>query len=173
MSEEGEGGVVVDEADARDETEDLSEQVSELSDQVADLEDRLTRALADKANLRKRLEGRIAEARRDAKEDLLVRVVRVAEDLDRALEGDLDPRGVRMVRDALGDVLADEDVEAIRAEGETFDPRYHEAVARVETDEVPDGQVVEEVQAGYTFGDDVLVHSKVAVARAPTTDEEE
>lgn len=165
MSDEEETGQVVD-------VEDADARIDELEDRVDDLEDKLARERAGKANLRKRLEGRIDAARRDGKRDLLRALLPALEDLDRAIEGGLDEDGLRLVREELREVLAGEDVEPIEATGARFDPRYHEAVAAVETDEHPDGTILEEVQRGYTFGDEVLQHSKVTVARPPSDEEE-
>lgn len=159
--------VVVD-ADA--DPDELRQRVDDLAAEVAELEDRLARALADKQNQIKRRERDVDRARRRGEDDVLEDVLPVLEALDRALDGDVDRQGVRMVRDAVVDALDRHGVEPIDAEGETFDPTRHEAIARVPAD-APEGTVVEVVQPGYVRDGEVLRPSKVTVA-APDADEE-
>lgn len=161
--------VVVDPDDAS--REELRDRVETLEADVEELEDRLARALADKQNLAKRRDREVARARRRGEQAVLEAVFPVLEALDRALDGEVDRQGVRMVRDEVLDLLDRHDVEPIRAEGDTFDPARHEAVARVATDEAPPGSVVDVVQPGYVRGDAVLRPSKVTVA-APDDEEE-
>jgi molecular chaperone GrpE len=53
----------------------------------------------------------------------------------------------------------------IPAEGKLFDPNLHEAIEVVETTDAQDGEVVEEIHAGYKLGDRLLRPAKVLVAR--------
>ncbi len=75
--------------------------------------------------------------------------------------------GVQMVERKLMKVLELEGVQPIEAEGLKFDPFKHEAIMEVETLDVEDGCVAEEVRRGYTYKDRVLRASVVKVARAP------
>ena len=52
----------------------------------------------------------------------------------------------------------------MRPEGELFDPEYHEAMLRQETNDYPEGTVIEELRRGYLLGDKVLRHAMVKVA---------
>jgi molecular chaperone GrpE len=49
--------------------------------------------------------------------------------------------------------------------GESFDPRFHDAVGMVESDEFESGAVAEELQRGYRWGDDMLRPARVRVAQ--------
>jgi molecular chaperone GrpE len=55
----------------------------------------------------------------------------------------------------------------MRAEGQPFDPAYHDAMLREPTDEYAEGTVMQELQRGYVLGDRVLRHAMVKVAAAP------
>nr|WP_228383282.1 nucleotide exchange factor GrpE [Synechococcus elongatus] len=57
-------------------------------------------------------------------------------------------------------------VSPMRAEGQPFDPAYHDAVLREESTDQPDGTVLEELQRGYLLGDLVLRHALVKVSIA-------
>jgi molecular chaperone GrpE len=55
----------------------------------------------------------------------------------------------------------------VPAKGELFDPHVHEAIEMVETTEVPDHQVIDELQRGYKLKDRLLRPAMVRVARNP------
>jgi molecular chaperone GrpE len=65
-------------------------------------------------------------------------------------------------------------VSAMRAEGEPFDPNFHEAMLREATDEYPEGTVIDQLVRGYLLNDQVLRHAMVKVAspKEPSADEE-
>lgn len=174
--------VVVDEPSDEEGTpgpDALKARVEDLETEVAELQDKLKRALAEEANVRKRADREVKAARAEGRRDLLQALLPVLDDLDRALAlggrgeagtegpGDLDPDGLRMVRDELWKTLEAAGLSPIEAGGARFDPALHEAVGRVETDARPDGAVVEEVQRGYALDGRVLRPAKVTVARAP------
>ncbi len=64
-------------------------------------------------------------------------------------------------------MLEMEGVQPIESLGLKFDPFKHEALMEVETLDVEDGCVAEEIRQGYTYKDRVLRASVVKVARAP------
>jgi molecular chaperone GrpE len=56
-------------------------------------------------------------------------------------------------------------VQRIPAQGQPFDPRWHEAIEMVESDEVKDNHVLEELQPGYKIRDRLLRPAMVRVAK--------
>jgi molecular chaperone GrpE len=72
-----------------------------------------------------------------------------------------------MVQKKLMKVLETEGVQLIEAQGLQFDPFKHEAIMEVETLEVEDGHIAEEIRRGYSYKDRVLRASVVKVARTP------
>jgi molecular chaperone GrpE len=107
-----------------------------------------------------------------AAEDLIRKVLVVADDFDRAIEARPDSiasdpwfEGVSAIDRKLRLLLESEGVTAIAAEpGTPFDPRQHEAIANVPGTGRPEGEIVEEVRRGYLLRDRVLRPSLVAVA---------
>ena len=63
-------------------------------------------------------------------------------------------------------ILAGEKVDKFDSVGEKFDPRFHEALLRTETDDHPPDTVIRVMRAGYKLGDDVLRPALVEVAAA-------
>jgi molecular chaperone GrpE len=154
----------------------LQEQIALLEDQVNMLQDRYLRAMADLDNTRKRARHEMAEAQVHAAAGVLLDVLAVVDNLERALET-IAPEpgsppetravyeGITLIYRQFLDLLARHGVRPIEAVGKPFDTRLHEAVMQVPvaSDEV-DGTVTLEAQKGYLFGDRVLRPSRVGVA---------
>lgn len=110
-----------------------------------------------------------------ASDDLIRKVLAVADDFDRAIEARpesiaTDPwfEGVAAIDRKLGTLLESEGVNPIDAPpGTRFDPREHDAIANVPGTGRPEGEVVEQVRRGYRLRDRVLRPALVAVAAAP------
>lgn len=147
------------------------EEVAVLRAQVEALDGQLLRVRADTDNYRKRLERTTEELVRDAKRRLFMELLSLADDLERALAAPLGDgaalaEGVDLTLTRLRDALAAYGVRRMDAGG-AFDPNLHEAVATVESGDVPDGHIVDEVGSGYLWGDIVLRAARVRVAVAP------
>jgi molecular chaperone GrpE len=113
-----------------------------------------------------------------ANEDLIRKVLTLADDFDRAIEARPatiadDPwfEGIAAIDRKLRTLLESEGVSQIdAAPGLPFDPREHDAIVNVPGTGRPEGEIVEEVRRGYRLGDRVLRPALVAVAGAPTTE---
>ncbi len=141
--------------------------------------DRYLRLAAEFDNYRKRAERDMAEYRKRAAEGVLLSVLDVVDNLDRAL-GTTDTctmedlvTGLRAIRAQMGTLLDREAISPIEAEGREFDPYYMEAVMRVPSDEVEEGFVVSELQRGYMGPENVLRPSRVVVSSGPKGDAEQ
>ena len=154
------------------------EEVKKLQDEKAELLQTLIRRQADYENFRKRTERERYEEARRGVERLIQDLVPVLDAFDRALKGHEDPaydeyrKGVTLIRKQLWDTLARHGVERIEAAGKMFDPNMHQAVERVESEEFPDGSVVDVFQDGYLFHGRVVRPAivRVAVHPVPTAD---
>jgi len=110
---------------------------------------------------------------------LIFELIPILDNFSRALgvnEGD-DPasfkKGMEMIYKSLVEVLKREGIEIYHAEGEKFDPKFHEAIAVVNKENTPAGTVVEEFAPGYKFKGKVLRPARVAVAGEPSEAQEE
>ncbi len=150
--------------------------VARLEDQLQTMRDRYVRAMADLDNARKRARHEMAEAQVHAVAGVLLDVLTVVDNFERALEtmapgADASPEskaiydGISLIYRQLVDLLSRRGVKPIEAVGKPFDTHRHEAVVQVPTRESQeDGIVALETQRGYLFGDRVLRPSKVGVA---------
>jgi molecular chaperone GrpE len=113
-----------------------------------------------------------------AGEDLIRKVLAVADDFDRAIEarprelaGDPWADGIAAIDRKLGQLLESEGVSPIVASpGTAFDPREHEAIAHVAAADRREGEIVDEVRRGYRLRDRVIRPALVAVAASPVAD---
>jgi molecular chaperone GrpE len=127
------------------------------------------RAEADFVNYKRRVKQERDEAKRLANAALIINILPVLDDLERALTS-LNIQlvgltwfdGIRLIYRKLQLVLESAGVSLIEAEGQSFDPRFHEAVMYGEGEE---GKVVAEVQRGYKLGDRVLRPAMVVVGK--------
>lgn len=131
------------------------------------------RSAADFANYRRRTEQQREEELGLANEMLLLKLLSVADDFDRAVahvppDQQSSPwvEGIAAIDRKLHALLDSEGVrQSEPAEGRPFDPREQEAIAYEETTEVPDGTVLRELQPGYRIRDRVLRPSLVSVGK--------
>jgi molecular chaperone GrpE len=143
----------------------------EMEEDAAIFRERWLRAAAELENLRKRTDRRIQmECRRD-REALLRGFLKVLDSIEQALASKIEEEpnpwaeGMEAVAAQMQELLAQNGVEMIEAEGVTFDPDLHEAVATVVTTERTEGTVAEVVEKGYrTRQGNLLRPARVIVA---------
>ena len=167
--EPGEGGGALSiEAEleaARSEADDLRRK----SEAYLDL---AQRAQADFLNYKRRTAQELEQKIRDANASLLTQLLPVLDDLSLALANvpaDIAehswPQGINLIAQKLGNLLTQQGLEPIGAEGDLFDPRIHEAVAYEEHPVYDEGQVASVYRTGYRLRDRVLRPAQVVVAR--------
>lgn len=136
-----------------------------------DYKDRYLRVLAEFDNMRKRGERERAAARKFALEALMRDLLPVLDSLEfaAAAEGDADAirEGIQLATTSALRVLQNHGLETIEAHGESFDPRFHEAVGMRPHDELEAGRVAHEERKGYVLNERVLRPSRVHIVIAP------
>ena len=144
--------------------------VAELQAQLAEQENRYLRLRADYDNTlrRQKLDREAAEKYRA--QSLLIELLPVLDNLERALQVEVTSedavslrKGVEMVQRQFIDAAAKEGLEVIPAEGEVFDPNFHQAVMQEQDAEKESGIVLRELQKGYKLKDRVLRPAMVSV----------
>lgn len=150
---------------------------AEINEAGSRAEVQLQRAMADLANLRRRMHKEVDEARRRAIEGLAAELLPVIDNFHLALgaksqadasQGHIDPAaivdGLRMVKSMLEGVLERHGLSEIQSEGAAFDPNVHEAVGVDNSGGAEPGRVVTVMARGYRLGDRVLRPSRVVVS---------
>jgi len=133
------------------------------------LVDRLARLQAEFENARKRSVREQQEYRDFALSDAVKTLLPVVDSFDLALQSSTEKsqlrNGIELINKQLHDALEKLGLKQIPAKGEPFDPRYHEAIEMVDTNEVEDQHVIDELQRGYKLKDRLLRPAMVRVAR--------
>ncbi len=125
------------------------------------------RSQADFANYKRRVEGELREIGCTSNANLVVNLLPVLDDLERALSSvpeDLAEvswvDGIALIERKLRGTLESMGLSTIEAVGEPFDPNVHEAVMQAKGEE---GIVVQELEKGYKFHDRIIRPTKVVV----------
>jgi len=159
--------------------ESLTRQLLEQTQQeLAETKDRYLRALADLANLKKRMAQENQEAWERGMISVIEGLLPILDNFERALAALEHADSVASVRDGvtlihnqLRAALESRGVQPIEALGQQFDPFWHEAAGKVPSAEAEEGSVVHEIRRGYRIGDRVVRPSRVTVAIRPEESE--
>src|SRR5205085_6179668 len=137
--------------------------------------DLLRRTQADFVNYRRRMSQEQAEGRIAAQSAILSQMLPVLDDLRRALEAAPPElathpwvQGLYLVARRLTTLLDQLGVRQIGTTGESFDPRWHEAITREARADVPEGTILHVAQPGYALGERVIRPAQVSVASTPS-----
>lgn len=154
----------------------LKQQFEEQTKQLDAIKAQYLRNSADFENFRKRSQKEKEELAEKAKQETLSELLPAIDNFERARlqikpnnDGEMAiHKSYQGVYKQLVDGLKKLGVSPMRPEGQSFDPNYHEAVFQEETDDHPEGTVIEQLQRGYLLGERVLRHAMVKVATAKT-----
>ncbi len=192
MAERGPGGGGGPEGAPGDpEKEALENALAEANRRADEYWQQFLRARADLENYQKRVQRDLEASVRRQKAGLLLRLLEVMDNFDRALaaaenrpeaagaDGEAPARaapaeglieGFRLIHRLLQQALAAEGVEPFSAVGQPFDPAWHEAISVWESDAVTEATVTDEIQRGYVYHGEVLRAARVRVARPRATE---
>jgi molecular chaperone GrpE len=140
---------------------------------------RLQRLSADFSNYQKRAVKEAIESRDAANADLIKNLLAVVDDMERAIEAarvahseqDALFKGMELVHAKALETLSRFGLEAIQAQGKSFEPHKHQAVMQMADNSVPPGMVLKELQKGYMLHGRILRPSTVVVSKAPDATE--
>lgn len=154
-----------------------AERISELETQLAQVRkeandnwNKYLRERADWENFRKRQEKLVADRVQYQKKALFNKLLEVMDNVERALiyEDTMDRQQMqhtlRMLQWQMNEVLRGEGLQPVPAVGESFNPYVHEAVEAVESNDKPEGTILEEMRKGYTLGEETLRPARVKVS---------
>jgi len=145
-------------------------ELQKLKNERDALLDRLARSQAEFDNARKRAAREQQDYRDYASADVIKALLPVIDNFERALnaaQGQASEfrTGIELIYKQLQDVLQKAGVRRVDAKGKQFDPRVHEAIEMVETEDARDHEVLEELQSGYMLKDRLLRPAMVRVAK--------
>ena len=172
-SENGDGN----HADAETPLKEMEARFEAKEEEAKETYDRLLRVSAEFENYKKRSAREMEEFKKYANQSLLKEMLSVVDNLELAITSSQDGKtadktlieGLNLTLNEILRVFEKFNVTPIEAKGKTFDPAYHEAVMREETDDYPENTVISEFQKGYLIHDRLLRPAMVVVAVPKTT----
>ena len=173
-------GTVANDTDADNEKKNELEE--NLRDEIEQLRDEKLRLLADMENLRKRSDRDRMDSIRYGNINFARDILSLGDNLSRALDAipkDAEKtetitnliNGLRMVQREFTSILEKHGIKKIEALNQRFDHNFHQAMMEIESEEVEEGIVIQEIQSGYNMHDRLLRPSMVGVAKKPNKDE--
>ena len=148
----------------------LDKKQDAMKEKIDELEDRVKRQMAEFENFRKRTEKEKAAMFETGAKSVIEKILPVVDNFERGLatipeeeKESAFAEGMEMIYKQLLGELEKMDVKPIPAVGEEFNPDFHNAVMQVESEEFESGVVAQELLKGYTYRDNVVRHSMVAV----------
>ena len=159
------------ETDNKEEKVEKTEEVNPLQEKYDALNNQYMRLAADFDNYRKRQEQEKEALLKYGAENTLKKMIEVLDNFERGIKAIETVEDCEKVKECyrlayknFTDVLTKAGLETIKAEGETFDPNFHEAVMQTPSSEHPEHTIIAELQKGYKLGDKVLRPTLVNVA---------
>jgi molecular chaperone GrpE len=145
------------------------DEIDQLKEQVRQEHEMYLRALADLDNYRRRVERDRTSAASSGKREILLSLLELLDGFELALRHieDAPPslvEGLKAIYRRFVNLLEQQGVTPIQSSGGPFNPRVHEAIDSVRSDRYEPGTVVEEVQRGYRWSDELLRPARVRVA---------
>jgi molecular chaperone GrpE len=156
--------------------EELIEKVKELQGLSEKNYDLYLRSQAEMENMKKRNRREKEDWLKFCNENLIKQILPIMDSLEKAISHSDNEKalhalreGVELTLKGLRNALSKAGLEGIRAEGQPFDPNFHEAVSQIEDDDVEAGMVVQEIQKGYTLNKRLIRPAMVVVSKGKQT----
>jgi molecular chaperone GrpE len=147
----------------------LKRQIEVAEMKASEYKDSWLRSQAEFQNYKKRLDRDNELMYVSMKGDIIKKVLPALDDLERALRNrpaeDAWANGIELIARKLQNLLESEGVKRIEAEGEEFNPHFHEAISHEHNEDFESGHVIAVVQNGYMLGERVIRPALVRVAQ--------
>ena len=144
--------------------------IARLQEDLTTERERHLRLLAEFDNYRRRTKQERALAEETGKREVLLALLDVKDDFDRALlhireTSDAVADGLRLIQQRFNNLLEAHGVTAFESEGQVFDPEIHEAMTMIDGDGEQSGTVYSEYRRGYLMNGKLLRPARVAVLK--------
>lgn len=148
--------------------------LSVAKEEAAELRDQCLRIAAEFDNYKKRAAREYDEFKKYSNVSMVKALLPSVDNLERALSASESAEsssaivdGVKMVLSDMLKVFETFQVKPVAAEGQAFDPAFHQAIMQEERADVPENQVVKVFQNGYIMHDRLIRPAMVVVSKAP------
>ena len=174
-----EGSIEVQWKEGKGNPKDKSKEIEAAEQERDRYKDKYLRLMAEFDNYKKRTQSEISQVIRSANEKLILELLEVVDNFQRALEAKSNTedfssfkKGIDLIFQKLFSVLRNNGLEPFDAVGEMFDPELHDAMLQVNSEDVPENHIAQEIDKGYRLNQKVIRHTKVIVSKGKQDIEE-
>ncbi len=146
------------------------EQIDQLENELKEIKDKMLRNAAELENFKKRMHNERIQERKYASKHLIGEILNPLDQLDKIVNMTTDNEllknfliGFKMINDQIYNVLTSDGLKEIQALNQHFDPNIHHAIEKISDKEKENGIVIEVVQKGYTYKDQLLRPAMVKI----------
>jgi len=158
---------------SQNDKKDKKDSNNEIQEELKDTQNKYLRLLAELENSRKRMQKEKSEALSFAIENTIAEFLPLIDNFENALNFAKESTeevknwatGFQMILSQLKDVLHNHGIVAFHSVGNNFDPHFHEAVEIVETNDYPNGSIIEEFAKGYKSTNRTIRPARVKVTK--------
>jgi molecular chaperone GrpE len=151
--------------------EEQKDPLQQKQEEYQELYDKHLRLYSEFENFRRRSRKETADAKEKGRSDMVLAVLPVIDDFERALSSINESteskevyEGVELIYNKFKNILNEQGLQEMQPVGETFDPDYHEAMTKMQApSEDQKGKVIDVVEKGYLLNDRIVRHAKVVV----------
>jgi len=151
----------------------ITEQLNRTKAELAEQKDKFLRLYAEFDNFKRRTSKERLDLIRTAGQDLILDLLPILDDFDRAQKlaidtnnKDLYPEGLALIHNKILSTLTQKGLKQMESTGETFDPESHEAIAEIpaiSNDQIT--KIIDTVEKGYSLSDKIIRFAKVVVGK--------
>ena len=142
--------------------------------QIQELTELVQRTQANFENYRKQTEKRLKDMQNLATKDVIIQILPIIDNFSLALKNAESTKnfvqGVELIYEQLNKLLENNNIKVIETKNKIFDPYLHQALMKVESN-LPENTIIEELQKGFSFNENVIRHAKVKISAGKQTKE--
>lgn len=156
--------VSIDDANAQNPA-DTPTETEKLTTQLAEMNDKYLRLAAELENTRRRAALDAESRARNRAMGVIEKILPVMDAVDAALKHNPDDAGIQSMARAMESAFDQIGITRIKSIGETLNPMHHNAIQVIDAPDAKSNTIIDEMQAGYLYGDTILRTAMVIVAK--------
>ncbi len=146
-------------------TAEPADKLAKIEEELSIEKDKHIRLIAEFENFKKRNARDRVELLKYASEEVILALLPVIDDLERALKAEPNNEGMKLIHQKFISILQQRGLKAMDSLNSDFNPDLHDALSQIENGNENSGKVVEEVEKGYYLNEKVIRHAKVIVGK--------
>lgn len=157
--------VSIDDANEPTATDTTTPEIEKLSTELAEMNDKYLRLAAELENTRRRAALDAESRARNRAMGVIEKILPVMDAVDAAIKHNPNDAGIQSMARAMESAFDQIGITRIKSIGETLNPMHHNAIQVIDTPDAKSNTIIDEMQAGYLYGDTILRTAMVIVAK--------